>query len=52
LQGAIGYTQWFTGLPIALVTMHVAGAGLMWVFLVRYLLSTRTRNAEIEAVFV
>ena len=44
-QGAIGYTQWFTGLPEALVAMHVAGATLLWVFLTRYLLSTRSRTA-------
>jgi cytochrome c oxidase assembly protein subunit 15 len=47
-QGTIGYTQWFTGLPEALVAMHVAGAGLLWVSLVRYVLTTRTRDAELE----
>jgi cytochrome c oxidase assembly protein subunit 15 len=51
-QGTIGYTQWFTGLPEALVAMHVAGAGLLWVFLVRYVLTTRTRNLELEPAAV
>ncbi len=45
IQGTIGYTQWFTGLPVVLVAMHVAGAACLWVFLVRFMLSTRTRNA-------
>lgn len=44
-QGAIGYSQWFSGLPVALVTLHVLGAGVLWVFLVRFVFSTRTRGA-------
>ncbi len=31
LQGAIGYTQYFTGVPALLVAMHVLGATLVWV---------------------
>ena len=30
-QGALGYVQYFTGLPALLVTIHVLGAGLVWV---------------------
>ena len=29
-QGAIGYTQYFTGLPILLVGFHILGAVLVW----------------------
>ncbi len=31
VQGALGYVQYFTGLPIALVTIHVLGSGLVWI---------------------
>ena len=30
-QGALGYVQYFTGLPGALVAIHVLGSGLVWV---------------------
>lgn len=29
-QGAIGYTQYFTGVPVVLVGAHVAGAVVLW----------------------
>lgn len=44
LQGAIGYTQYFTGLPVALVTLHMLGACLVWVATLGVLVSTRTRT--------
>ncbi len=31
LQGALGYTQYFTGVPPLLVGLHVLGASLVWV---------------------
>lgn len=31
VQGVVGYTQYFAGLPALLVTIHVLGAGLVWV---------------------
>lgn len=31
VQGGIGYTQYFAGLPVALVAVHVLGAGLLWI---------------------
>ncbi len=31
LQGAIGYTQYFTGVPPGLVALHILGASLVWV---------------------
>ncbi|MFM9151453.1 MAG: COX15/CtaA family protein, partial [Candidatus Planktophila sp.] len=30
-QGAIGYTQYFTGIPEALVAAHLAGATIFWI---------------------
>jgi cytochrome c oxidase assembly protein subunit 15 len=30
-QGAIGYIQYFTGLPWVLVAAHVLGACLLWI---------------------
>lgn len=38
LQGAVGYTQYFTGVPPALVALHILGASLVWIaVLVLYL---------------
>jgi cytochrome c oxidase assembly protein subunit 15 len=31
IQGLIGYTQWFTNLPWALVGFHVLGSVLIWI---------------------
>ena len=41
LQAAIGYTQYFTGVPPLLVALHVLGASLVWVTTVRLLLKMR-----------
>lgn len=41
LQAIVGYSQWFSGLPWALVSIHVGLAVLLWIFLVRMLLATR-----------
>ena len=41
-QGLIGYVQYFTSLPWVLVAFHVAGACLLWITSVRFLLSTRS----------
>jgi cytochrome c oxidase assembly protein subunit 15 len=30
-QGALGYTQYFLGIPPGLVALHVGGAVLVWV---------------------
>jgi heme a synthase len=43
-QGLIGYVQFFTGVPWALVGMHVLGATLLWVAVLRVLYATRTRD--------
>jgi cytochrome c oxidase assembly protein subunit 15 len=40
IQGAIGYIQYFTGVPALLVGLHVAGATLVWVLALRVALSS------------
>ncbi|GAB3162473.1 COX15/CtaA family protein [Myceligenerans halotolerans] len=42
-QGAIGYVQYFTGLPILLVGLHMLGAALLLAGTTRVFLTTRTR---------
>lgn len=43
LQGLIGYVQYWTGLPIVLVALHVAGACLVWVAVLFVPFSERVR---------
>ena len=43
LQGAIGYVQWFTDLPVVLVGLHMLGATLTLVAATRLVMSTRER---------
>jgi cytochrome c oxidase assembly protein subunit 15 len=43
-QGLIGYVQVATGLPIALVNLHMLGAALLVVALARFLGAQRTRG--------
>ena len=38
-QAAIGYTQYFTQLPVLLVGCHIAGATLLWMATIRLLLA-------------
>ena len=40
-QGVIGYVQYFTHLPAALVDLHMFGACLVWIATLRVLLSFR-----------
>ena len=51
-QAAIGYTQYFTGLPAWLVLLHMVGACLTWIAAWRILTSMRVRpqvTAELAA---
>lgn len=53
VQGAIGYTQYFTGVPVGLVAAHVLGSMLVWIAAIRVLLSTTvvessTRRSAVE----
>jgi heme a synthase len=49
-QGAVGYIQFFTGLPQLLVIVHVIGAVLVWVTVLFIPLALRTRGVAAEAV--
>lgn len=42
-QGVIGYVQYFTDLPEILVGAHMFGSCVMWIWVVRVLLSLRER---------
>ncbi len=46
LQGAIGYTQYFTGLPAWLVDIHMLGACLVWIAAVYVALLVRADRRE------
>ncbi|MFE0425036.1 heme A synthase [Streptomyces sp. NPDC058953] len=50
LQGGIGYLQYFTGVPEVLVGAHMLGSSLMWVAVMRLLLSVRERPADTAAI--
>ncbi|MFD1659822.1 heme A synthase [Streptomyces caeni] len=45
-QGVIGYVQFFTHLPEILVGIHMFGSGLMWIWVLRVLLSLRERPED------
>ncbi|MFI1201428.1 COX15/CtaA family protein [Streptomyces sp. BHT-5-2] len=44
LQGVIGYVQYFTGLPEIVVGLHMLGASLVWIAVLRVCLSLRERG--------
>jgi cytochrome c oxidase assembly protein subunit 15 len=46
-QGIVGYVQYFTGLPIVLVLVHMAGAVLIAVYAARLLWSVRGPASEL-----
>jgi cytochrome c oxidase assembly protein subunit 15 len=41
LQGALGYAQYFTGVPPLLVALHILGASLVWIAVIMVLLHMR-----------
>ncbi len=43
-QGAVGYTQYFAGVPVPLVALHMLGACLVWIATLEVFLSTRRRG--------
>ncbi|MFS4096353.1 COX15/CtaA family protein [Streptomyces sp. AF1A] len=49
-QGAVGYVQYFTHLPEALVAVHMLGSMTMWIWVMRVLLSLRERSSAESAV--
>ncbi|WP_208818384.1 COX15/CtaA family protein [Streptomyces marokkonensis] len=46
-QGVIGYVQYFTDLPEVLVGLHMFGSCVMWIWVLRVLLSLRERPAAV-----
>ena len=44
-QAAIGYIQYFTGVPALLVGFHILGAVAVWAFTLRFWLSFGSRPA-------
>ncbi|MFG3344684.1 heme A synthase [Streptomyces sp. NPDC048018] len=49
-QGAIGYVQYFTGVPELMVAAHMLGSALLWIAVLRLALSLRERPAATAAV--
>lgn len=45
IQGAVGYTQFFTGLPETLVAIHVLGAVITWIAALFLIPALRVRGA-------
>jgi len=45
LQGVIGYTQYFTGLPAGLVWVHVCGSTLIWILALLLVFALRDRGS-------
>jgi cytochrome c oxidase assembly protein subunit 15 len=45
LQGVVGYTQYFTGLPAGLVWVHVTGSVAIWITALLLAFSLRDRSA-------
>ena len=41
VQGAIGYAQYFLGVPAGLVLLHIAGSVVVWISVLRLVLSMR-----------
>jgi len=50
LQGVIGYTQYFTGLPAGLVWVHVAGSTGIWITALVLPYTLRARDTVTEPV--
>lgn len=48
-QGIVGYTQYFTGLPVVSVAIHVVGAVVTWVLTLLLLAPQRTRGVLTSA---
>ncbi|MDH6134498.1 cytochrome c oxidase assembly protein subunit 15 [Kitasatospora sp. MAA4] len=48
-QGVIGFVQYFTDVPELLVGVHMLGAALVWIAVLRIPLALRTRDAADES---
>jgi heme a synthase len=50
IQGALGYVQYFSGLPAGLVWFHVANSALIWIAVLRLHFALRDRGQLAEPV--
>jgi len=48
-QGAVGYVQYFTHLPVALVGVHVFGAAVVWMAMLWFYDGLTSRGVEVPA---
>ena len=48
LQAVIGYTQYFTQLPVLLVGFHIAGATILWISTIRLALTACTPQLKVN----
>jgi heme a synthase len=46
-QGAVGYLQYFTGVPAALVAIHIALAATVWAVTIRFYLGLTVRPGQV-----
>lgn len=51
-QAAVGYTQYFTGVPALLVALHILGAVAVWIAVLRLVLALRVPVAAQERELV
>ncbi|MBY8887432.1 COX15/CtaA family protein [Streptomyces sp. PTM05] len=51
-QGVVGYVQYFTHLPVGVVEVHMLGACLVWIAMVRVVLAMRERPEVTAAAAV
>ncbi len=49
-QGVIGYVQYFTGVPAAMVVVHVLGSAAVWIAVLRVFFALRERDAAPAAL--
>ncbi len=49
-QGALGYIQYFTGVPWVLVAFHVLGATVLWVSVLRVAYAIRSRPTSTDVL--
>lgn len=52
VQGAIGYTQYFTGVPPTLVALHIVGSIVVWVTVLRFHLGLYAHSVDAAATEV
>ncbi len=48
-QAAVGYAQYFTGVPVGLVAIHLAGSVCVWVAVLAFELGLHTHPVEVGA---